>query len=167
MTAEEMKNQFNQLYQLMATSNNVAYMRAFGNVHKEMMEWFIANKPELAQEWLDKLESIRWRNYLTQKEAEKIVNSMSPKAPWSRDAWKQAMDSFGLTIEEVPYYNSCALWVVMNMVYSDSANSIAKIMGMPLNDVPAEQMVKAVYSLALDKLKDEDMVFNIRAYFGL
>ena len=45
MTSEEMKKKFWELYQYMATSENVAYMRAFGNVHKEMMDWMIANKP--------------------------------------------------------------------------------------------------------------------------
>ena len=62
MTQEEMKKEFHALYNKMANSNEVAYMHVFGQVHKEMMEWFIQNKPELAQEWLDKLESIKWKN---------------------------------------------------------------------------------------------------------
>lgn len=37
MTAEEMKQEFNALYNLMANSNKVEYMHVFGNVHKEMM----------------------------------------------------------------------------------------------------------------------------------
>ena len=74
MTTDEMKKKFWELYPYMATSENVAYMRAFGNVHKEMMDWMIANKPDLAQEWIEKLCSIKWKNYLTQKEAEKIVS---------------------------------------------------------------------------------------------
>lgn len=167
MTNEEMKQKFDELYNYMATSNNVTYMRVFGNVHKEMMDWFIANKPELAQEWIEKLCSIKWNNYLTAKEAEKIVASMNPKAPWSRDAWKQAMDSLGFVVEEEPYYNSCALWVVMNMVYSDSANSIASIIGVPLAEVSEEQMIKAVQALSVDKLCDADGRFNVRSYFGL
>lgn len=55
----------------------------------------------------------------------------------------------------------------MNMIYSDSAQSIADIIGKPLAEIPAEQMVKAVHSLALDKLKDSDHRFHIRPYFGL
>lgn len=66
-----MKQEFTSLYDLMANQQDVKYMRIFGNVHKEMMDWFITNKPELAQEWLDKLESIKWHQYLTPKEAEK------------------------------------------------------------------------------------------------
>lgn len=60
MTADEMKKKFTELYQFMASSENVAFMRVFGNVHKEMMDWFIANKPEIAEEWICKLESIKW-----------------------------------------------------------------------------------------------------------
>lgn len=166
-TQEQMREQFYELYNYMANSHKVEYMRTFGNVHKEMMEWFIANKPELAEEWLCKLESIKWHNYLTLKEAENIVANMKPDAPWSRDAWKKAMDSFGIATEEEPYYNSCALWTTMNMIYSDSAHSIADLMRMPISEIPAEQMVKAVHSFALDKLKDADHRFHIRSYFGL
>lgn len=162
-----MKQKFDELYNYMASSNKVEYMRAFGIVQHEMMDWMIANKPELAQEWIEKLCAIKWDNYLTTKEAEKIVASMNPKAPWARDVWKQAMDSLGFAKEEEPCYNSCALWVVMNMVYSDSANSIAAIIGHPLADIPAEQMIKAVHALAVDKLKDADKRFSVRSYFGL
>lgn len=67
MKAEEMKQEFLELYDMMANQHDVKYMRVFGNVHKEMMDWFIANKPELAQEWLDKLEAIKWHQYLAAK----------------------------------------------------------------------------------------------------
>lgn len=151
----------------MSKSGNPTYMKLFGSVMNEMMEWMIANKPDAAQEWMDKLCAIKWDNYLTQKEAEKIVAGMMPKAPWSREVWKNAMDSLGIETEEEPYYNSCALWVAMNMVYTDSSKTIAMIMGKNVNEVSSEQMVRAVYALALDKLKDEDENFNIRAYFKL
>ena len=71
-----MQQEFHALYNLMAGQQNVAFMHVFGQVHKEMFDWFVANKPELAQEWLDKLESIRWKNYLTKPEAERIVAGM-------------------------------------------------------------------------------------------
>ena len=96
MTPEEMKKKFTELYQLMATSENLEFMQTFGNVHKEMMNWFISNKPESAEEWLCKLESIKWHNYLTPKEAEKIVAAMKPAAPWSREAWKTTLDKMGI-----------------------------------------------------------------------
>ena len=162
-----MKEKYTQLYDYMATSSHPSYMKVFGHAMTEMMDWFIANKPEAAEEWICKLESIKWNNYLTPKEAEKVVSAMNPKAPWARDIWKQAMENLGIAIEESPYYNTCALWATMNMIYSDSATTIAGIMGKAVNEVPAEQMVKAVHALAIDKLKDADKRFNIRVYFGL
>ena len=162
-----MKEKFEGLYNYMASSADVAHMRTFGNVHKEMMEWMIQNKPEMAQEWIDKLCSIKWRNYVTEKEGERIVAEMSPKAPWSKESWIQAMKSLQIETEEEPYFNPCALWVTMNMVYSDSSKTIASIMGVPLQNIPDDKLVNAVHALALDKLKDADGKFRIRKYFDL
>lgn len=168
MTPEEMKKEFNALYDMMANSNKVEFMHTFGQVHKEMMDWFIANKPEMAQEWIEKLSSIKWKNYLTPKEAQKIVDGMNPKAPWSREVWNQAMKQLGLPTEEEPYYNPCALWVVMNQVYTDHAQTIAdNIIKKPLAEIPVEQIVPIIRALAIDLLKDKDGVYAIRSYFGL
>jgi len=155
-----MKQEFQALYNLMAGQQNVAFMQVFGQVHKEMMDWFIANKPDLAQEWLDKLESIRWKNYLTPKEADKIVAAMEPKAQWSREQWKAAMLEHGFDLESEPAYNRCALYATMNMIMSDSGDTLAKY-------IEKDNLFKAVHDLAVDKLTDKDGVFNIRAYFGL
>lgn len=160
MNLEEMKKEFYDLYSMMSNSHNVAFMRTFGNVHKEMMEWMIANKPDAAQEWVEKLESIRWKNYLTPKEAEKIVATMEPKAPWSREQWKQAMEQAGYELEKEPCYNRCALWTTMDMIMSDSFATLKKY-------ISEDNLFKAVYDLAIDKLTDKDSVFNIRSYFGL
>jgi len=155
-----MRSEFHSLYDMMASSQNVAFMHVFGMVHKEMMEWFIQNKPELAQEWLEKLESIKWKNYLTAKEAEKIVAGMEPKAPWSRDQWKAEMARHGFELEKEPCYNRCALWVAMNMIMSDSATTLGRY-------VDEESMFQLVHDLAVDKLTDKDAVFDIRRYFKL
>ena len=160
MTQEEMRKEFNALYNMMANSHEVEYMRTFGNVHKEMMEWFIQNKPEAAQEWIDKLESIRWKNYLTPKEAQKIVDNMEPKAPWSREQWKSAMEQNGFALEKEPCFNRCALWVTMDMLMSDSSATFAKY-------VDNGNLFKLVHDLAVDKLTDKDKVFDIRRYFNL
>ena len=160
MTQEEMKNEFYALYNMMANSNKVENMRAFGNAHKEMMEWFIANKPDLAQEWIDKLSAIRWKNYLTPKEADSIVSKMEPKAPWTRDQWKAAMTQYGYPIDDEPHYNRCALYVVMNMIMSDSSNTIGKY-------VSEDDVFGIVHDLAVDKLTDKDGKFSVRKYFDV
>lgn len=166
MTPEEMRNEFYALYNMMANSNKVENMHTFGKVHKEMMEWFIKNKPELAQEWLWKLESIKWKNFLSPTEADEIVNKMQPKAPWSKDAWKTTMTQFELPMEEEPYYNSCALWVEMNKMYSDFGEEIAALLGKPLTPTDKD-IIAACYKMALKTLKDQDKVYSIRKYFSV
>ena len=160
MTSEEMRQEFNALYNMMASSNNVEFMHVFGQVHKEMFLWFVQNKTDLAQEWLDKLEAIRWKNYLSPKEAERIVDDMVPSAPWSREQWKSAMEKHGYELEHEPCYNRCALWVTMNMIMSDSSETLGKY-------IDSDKLFDAVYALAVDKLRDKDGKFKIREYFGL
>ena len=167
MSTEELIQQYTRLYDFMVASREPEYMKAFGKVMTEMFNWFSENKKEVAEEWLMKLEAIRWRNYLTRMEAEDIVADMQPKAPWNMETWKNTMEAKGLPIENNPCYNSCALWVEMNKQYSDSAKTIALIMGRDLDDVSTDEMVNATYHLALDMLNDEDGRYNIRNYFGL
>ena len=167
MTTEELKSQYNDLYERMAASRNTDYMKVFGKVMTEMYDWFSINKREVAEEWLMKLESIKWNNFLTPAEAENIVSEMIPKALWSRDTWQNAMQSLGLEIENEPRYNSCALWVVMNMIYSDHGNSIANLINQPLESIPVETIVPAIYSMAIDLLCDKDKRFNVRKYFSV
>lgn len=165
---EEMKEKYTHLYDYMSVSNKPEYMMTFGHVMNEMMDWMIAHQPEAAEEWIGKLESIKWNNYLTPKEAEKIVSGMKPDAPWKRDVWQKAMTDLGIVTEEQPYYNSCALWTEMNKQYSDHAQSLAdKVWKKPLAAIPTEELVPAINALALDVLKDKDGVYNIRTYFGV
>lgn len=168
MNSQELKTAYMDLYDYMANSGNPANMKAFGKVMTEMYMWFADNKPEAAQEWYEKLEAVRWNNYLTPKEAQAIVDRMQPKAPWSRDVWRNAMQQFGLKTDEQPHYNSCALWVEMNKQYSDHAETLARtIWKKPIGDISVEQMVTGIHALAVDLLKDQDHVYNIRSYFGL
>jgi hypothetical protein len=130
----------------------------------QMMDVMLQKMPAEAEEMIDKLEAIKWRQYLTPKEAEKIVAGMDPKAPWSRDMWKGAMESFGLPLEEMPAYNRCALWVEMNKIYSDYGEEIASLLGKPLS--PSDKdIISACYKMALKNLKDKDGIYDIRKYF--
>ena len=164
VTAQELKERYDSLFDYMANSKDPKNMKAFGCVMTEMMDWLIANKPDVAEEMIDQLESIKWKQYLTPKEAQKIVDGMDPKGPWSRDQWKAAMESFGLPLEDAPYYNRCALWVEMNKVYSDAGDVIAELLGKPLAPTDKD-IITACYKMALKNLKDKDGVYNIRKYF--
>lgn len=165
MEQKEIMNMFDKLYTKMSTSSDPSNMHVFGNtmksMFKDMMEW----RPDVAQEYLDKLEAINWKNYLSKKEAVTIVNGMEPSGGWDVSEWERCMENMDFRTEDSPYYNKWAMYVAMNMIYSDSASTIAKIAGKSLPEMPKEEMFKAIHCLALDKLKDKDGMFNIRAYF--
>lgn len=168
MTAQEMKEQYHLLYDYMAQSRDPRNMKAFGHVMTEMMDLMVQKMPSDAEEMIQKLEAIRWKQYLTPKEAEAIVSNMVPSAPWKRDAWQKAMADLGLQTEEPPYYNACAIWTEMNKQYSDHGETLARtVWKKPLAAIPAEDIVPVIYSLAVDLLKDRDGVYDIRAYFSL
>lgn len=160
MTSQELKNAYAELYGYMANSKDPANMKAFGKVMTEMFMWYADNKPDAAQDWLDKLEAIRWKNYLTPKEADAIIAKMMPKAPWTREQWAAAMQQKGYPLENELCYNRCALWVTMNMIMSDSSETISKY-------IDNGRRFELVHDLAVDKLTDKDGVFSIRSYFGL
>ena len=166
MNTQELKERYTGLYDYMAASRDTKNMKAFGRVMTEMMDVMLAKIPDAAEEMIDKLESIKWHQYLTSKEAETIVAKMDPKAPWTRDQWKSAMESFGLPIEDAPYYNRCALWTEMNKMYSDFGDEIAALLGKPLTPTDND-IISACYKMALKTLRDKDGVYNIRTYFGL
>ncbi len=164
MNQKELKERYDALYDYMAQSQDPKNMKAFGCVMNQMMDYLILNKPDVAEEMVDSLEAIKWRQYLTPKEAEKIVTSMDPKGPWSREVWKSTMESLGLPLEEPPYYNKCALWTEMNKIYSDFGEEIASLIGKPLS--PSDKdIIAACYKMALKNLKDKDGVYDIRKYF--
>ena len=166
MNAQELKDRYTGLYDYMAQSRDPKNMKTFGAVMTQMMDVMIQKMPDAAEEMVDKLEAIKWHQYLTPKEAEAIIAKMDPKAPWTRDQWKSAMESFGLPLEDAPYFNRCALWVEMSKMYSDFGDEIAALLGKPL--VPTDpDIISACYKMALKTLKDKDGVYNIRKYFSL
>ena len=164
MNATDLKDRYQALYDYMAMSRDPKNMKAFGCVMTEMMDYLIQMKPDVAEEMIDELEAIKWQQYLTPKEAEKIFAGMDPKGPWSREAWKSTMESFGLPLEEPPYYNRCALWIEMNKIYSDFGEEIADLIGKPLSPTDKD-IITACYKMALRNLKDKDHVYDIRKYF--
>ena len=165
MEQNDIMTVFDRLYNKMATSKEPRYMRVFGRVMKHMMKDVADWRPDVAQEYLDELEAINWYNYLSKKEATQIVSGMKPEGGWGISEWESCMMSQDICLEEAPYYNKWALYTVMNMIYSDSVKTIAKIREKPLLEIPGEEILSAVYLLALDKLKDKDEVFSVREYF--
>ena len=166
MEAKEIMSKFDELYGIMASSTNVKYMHIFGNTMRCMMKDMAAKHPELAQEYLDKLCAIKWKNYLTKNEALDIIGKMNPEATWNMQEWLDEMEKLGFCMEDKPYYNDYALYIAMNQVISDHGETIVAIKGeKSLSDISEEELVEYAYRLAIDLLKDKDGVYNIREYF--
>lgn len=166
MEQKEMMHKFETLYNMMATSNEPKYMHIFGETMKAMMANMIALKPELAQEYVECLSSIKWFNFLTKKEAMSIVGEMEPSPMWDASAWQQTMVDLDLPMEEAPYYNDYALFVAMNQVVSDHGRTVAYIKGVEsVKEIDPTELVKYAYKLAIDLLKDKDRIYDIREYF--
>lgn len=167
MEQNEMIMAYAKLYNKIVHSNDDKAMHILGRTIKAMVEELISCKPETAHEYLETLEAVNWNNYLTKKEACRIVKEMQPKKGWDISDWEKEIESLELNDNDDPYYNKWALYTTMNMIYSDSATTILKIMRCPSEENQEENLFKAIYYLSLDKLKDEDGVFNIRSYFNL
>ena len=156
MNAQEMKEKYYELYDYMANSKDPKNMKLFGDVLTSMFMWASDAKPEMAHEWLGVLEGVLWKQYLSQKEAQKLQKEVSA-----------LYTKLGLPLEEEPCYNRFALWCEMNKQYSDQGETVAELLGVPLTQIPADKIVPAMYKMALNLLKDKDEVYNIRSYFGL
>ena len=139
-------------------------MMLFGEVETEMMEWMIKNQPTAAEAWIEKLCAIKWHQYLTKKEAQDVINSMIPKAPWTYEAWESAMSKMQLEIEKEYDFNKYATWVAMSQVYTDFGETLAKTLNTPLNSIPVERLLPIIYDMAMDLLLDKDGVYDIRKY---
>lgn len=171
MTKEEMIDRYDELYHKMVNSKDPKNMRIFGESEKWVFGEVARVHPELAESWLSHLEEVCWNNYLNEKEAMNIGKRMknadgTTGFHWSYDVFIKTVIGLGGTIECKPYYNSYALCVAANMVYSDMAQSIAEDMGFKsLQEVPAERMALSCYKKAVAYLKDRDANFRIRKYF--
>jgi hypothetical protein len=157
-------DKYHALYNDMAQSADPYKMHIFGDAEKTMFTKLAAEHPDIAEEWLEMLEPTRFHNYLSEAEADKIIghiiNEDGTQSPhWDRQQVKQFVESIGHKMECEPYYNSCALYVAMNMIYSDHASSIAE-------SVPTTAIAtKLMYKMAVEKLKDKDRPHFIREYF--
>lgn len=172
MTKEELVKRYTELYNKMKESRNVKYMRIFGESEKYMFGELAGRHPDIAERWLSHLEPVCWHNYLSEVEAKNIADTIVNQdgrsgMHWGYDVLMNAVMAMGGKTEQKPMYNSWALWVVMNMIYSDHAESIAEDMGYKaVGDVPNERMAKSCYRKAIEKLTDIDNDDFVRPYFG-
>jgi hypothetical protein len=77
------------------------------------------------------------------------------------DEAKAFLTSRNIPIEDKPYYNYPALWLTMNMLYSDFSAPVIEMLGTDDN----EKVATAFYKMAVKKLKDVDRPKFVRWYF--
>lgn len=170
---EEILERYEELYEDMANSGNKDKMIAFGDAERWAFKRLYEVSPKDAQCWLDKLEAMHWKNYLSKQEADEIASHLVNQngrlgAHWGYETFKGVVESLGGKMYDKPYYNCYALWITANMIYSDHAQSVAEDMGMTTPEaVPNEKMALSMYRKAVEKLKDVDRPKFIREYFDL
>ena len=165
---EDLIKKYDELYEDMAKAKDPRKMMVFGDAEKWMFHSLAEQHPEIAEKWLERLEVGRWNNYLTEDEAEDIVESLEERQgdmvihrhEWDYNVLKNAVESMGGNLSEAPFFNCWALWATMNMLYSDHAGTVNMF-------IQPNMRVKFYYHLALDKLKDVDRPHFIRKYFSL
>lgn len=139
-----MKEEFKQLYDMIINSNNVMHMLLLGSITKDMMHKLIEENPQQAREYLDRLQSIKWHNYVTAKEAESIVEKMTPKPSFTRQQWNGMMLDENLPKSEEHCYNENALYLTMCMISSDSEKTLYSIIGTD-KAVSRSDLFRAIY----------------------
>lgn len=167
MTVEELYQQFLSRYEAAINSGD---MTRLGEMVQRVMRWLVAYEPDIAAQaiaLLDGDKSQECRNYLTEQEARAIVKGMSPKPRWELEKLEEMLRNAGMTTDEPPYFNRWALLTDMCRIQSDKFDTLKRIIGSPSHPATSEEMLAAIYQLALDDLRDKDGKFNIRKYFDL
>ena len=168
MTAEELYQQFLSRYE---AAVNIGDMTRLGEMVQRVMRWLSAYEPDIAAQAIDildgKSKNQECRNYLTEQEARTIVEGMAPKPRWDLERLEEMLQNAGLPTDEPPYFNRWALLTDMCKIQSDNFDTLKSIIGLPSHPATSEEMLAAIYQLALNDLRDEDGKFNIRKYFDL
>lgn len=170
MTAEELYQQFLSRYDGIIRGGIEGDMQRLGDMTKRVMRWMSVNEPGLAAQAiaiLDGEENQECRNYLSGHEASEIVRQMDPQPQWSPRQVLDMLKNAGYATEESPYFNNYALAATMCMILSDSGETLKNELGSDIRPAKADEILRLVYKLAIDKLKDKDGKFNIRKYFDL
>lgn len=170
-----MKARFDALYKTMEEGKDVSKMKIFGTAFSRLFDKVAVTHPDLAMATLEFLSAVDFSNYVTSAEAQEVaahfINDdkaltgameFSKGAHWKPDELKAFLMSRTLPLDEKPYYNWWALWLTVNMIYSDFAENIAELAGKE-----NEKVATAAYKMAVKKLKDPDRHAFIREYFEL
>ena len=176
MNAREMKDLFQSYMRMAVEAKDPAKMQVLADTYTELFEKVAESHPDLATATLAMMAPIEYNNYVSPEEAmavaSKFINSdrmvsgatePTHGAHWSMDILKSFLNSRNIPLEEKPYYNWPALWLTVNMIWSDYADTLSELLGTKDND----RLAVASYKMAVKKLKDLDRPSFIRHYFSL
>lgn len=149
----------------MASSTDVEKMHTFGQAEQWAFAKVLETNEEFARKWVEKLESTEWLNYITRDEADSILGTMvnqdgTKGYHWDYNTTAENIKHLGGDISDEPYYNCYAMWVTVNMIYSDHIVSLSEV-------VDEEHLFPLIYKMAVEKLKDRDRRRFIRKYYDL
>lgn len=165
MNTADIRQRYDELYELMADSGDPKKMKVFGDAERWAFDQMLQMNPRMAEQWAKKLEPVDWNNYLSEEEAAGIVaglrNQEGQKGPmWNLQQVDSAVREAGGQMELMPYYNGQALYATMNMIASDHMGTLKEF-------VTGTDIPKVVYRMAVEKLKDVDRPEFIRTYYNL
>lgn len=176
MTAQELKSLYEGYYKEVVESKDPSKMLVLGGVTTRLFNEMADRHPDIAQREVEALEAMGFYNYVTLAEASEIASEFinddtmitgnvapSKGAHWSMATAKDFLTSRNIPLEDKPYYNWYALWLTMNMIYSDFADEIVELIG----EKNGEKIAVASYKMAVKKLKDLDRPHFLREYFEL
>lgn len=169
MNKDEILYKFNALLDETIEEGDKENMEVSRAMFKKAVCLLVSLDAKKADEFVECFEgTLKYYNYLTESEAESIVNSFvnqdgSRGAKWNDpDEFFAKVEEFEGKTEYEPYYNKWALYVTANKFSSDQHSVIVKWTG---ND--RDKYIEACYDLAVTQLEDKDRLNWVRWYFGV
>lgn len=128
----------------------------FDKTFEQMFKEVLGVAPDIAVRCLDRLEAVKWNNYLTEEEARKAI----AEEAWGIQDVEVCAVCAGDQPDCTPYYNKWALWATMNDIMSKHRGALLKRM----SDQEAREVV---YDMARETLTDTDPRRRrfVRSYF--
>lgn len=169
MTKDEILNKFNDLLDETVEDGDKENLGVSYAMFKKAVCLLYVLDSKRAEEFVSCYEgTLKYYNYLTEGEAERIVDSFvnqdgSRGAKWDDpDEFFSQVEGMGGKIEDEPYYNKWALYATANKFASDHHSVINKWVG-----GDRERYLEACYELAVTQLEDKDKLNWVRWYFGV
>lgn len=144
-------------------------MRMVRHLFEETFHQLAKLDMQLAFDLIDRFEgSMQYNNYATQEEAESVTDGMEnqdgTRGPKFADAQElfDALEDMEIAVDNAPYYNRWALYIVANMYASDHGELIRK-----LADGDDDKFLRICCMFASSQLMDKDKPYWVRWYFNL